>query len=631
MSNLQPLQFWVQKILPLVYDETLSYYELLCKIVDYLNNTISAVNTLSDDTQTEIARIDNSIATLSRRTEEDIVRLRFDIRELRQYVDDYFDNLDIQQTVAAVVDSRIADGTIIQQFAEMGAGFITPQMYGAAGDGVQDDRAAIQSAINAAVSNHVALFCYGIYKISNPDPDTRHAPFFIVGNTTTDTNNIFFDFGGATFVFDSAGNTTGDPMDSWTRDAFMFIRVNNAKLINGYFTTTRDKIYKTMGSSPTTTRYNQFDSNVQCFNFYGCQNVTISNMHFSNMYFDIYADNISRLVSGTDINCYDFNITNIISDNVSTSFDMLNTFRVNISDIDIRMANGLGSHEHGFYLADNTHDFIIANVQFISDGYCGAPFQLWSHLDRDTHTPPAANKYANAKISNCIITSPYLLNAYYATAIIDNVKCNYIAGFNSNGSAAVKNTILCYNNANIIVKNSVFNDTATVLRYKYSSQYEYTANSSALFDNCVFNGTIDHFAVISSTTAENAANLTNNIINVNNCTFNTAGNQIDIYYNPFSTVVCQFAMAYSTVYSSKFIFKNNGTRPITISNCKLIYTGNTATAGVYYNKTSENGSGDLFTFALCDIVGYPNIKINVGDSIGTYTAYGTYLNGVIAT
>ena len=37
--TLRPFRFWCQKVLPLVYDDSLSYYELLCKVVAYLNNT----------------------------------------------------------------------------------------------------------------------------------------------------------------------------------------------------------------------------------------------------------------------------------------------------------------------------------------------------------------------------------------------------------------------------------------------------------------------------------------------------------------------------------------------------------------------------------------------------------------
>lgn len=40
-----------QKVLPAVYDDSLSYYELLCKVVDYLNKTMSNVNDLNEDTR----------------------------------------------------------------------------------------------------------------------------------------------------------------------------------------------------------------------------------------------------------------------------------------------------------------------------------------------------------------------------------------------------------------------------------------------------------------------------------------------------------------------------------------------------------------------------------------------------
>lgn len=49
MEQLKHFKFWCQKVLPLVYDDSLSYYEVLCKVVDYLNNMVSDVNTLISD------------------------------------------------------------------------------------------------------------------------------------------------------------------------------------------------------------------------------------------------------------------------------------------------------------------------------------------------------------------------------------------------------------------------------------------------------------------------------------------------------------------------------------------------------------------------------------------------------
>ena len=44
MPNIPKLKFWCQNVLPVVYDDSLSYYELLAKVVDYLNNVISDLN-----------------------------------------------------------------------------------------------------------------------------------------------------------------------------------------------------------------------------------------------------------------------------------------------------------------------------------------------------------------------------------------------------------------------------------------------------------------------------------------------------------------------------------------------------------------------------------------------------------
>lgn len=40
MYALNNFRFWCQKVLPLVYDDSLSYYEVLCKVIDYINHII---------------------------------------------------------------------------------------------------------------------------------------------------------------------------------------------------------------------------------------------------------------------------------------------------------------------------------------------------------------------------------------------------------------------------------------------------------------------------------------------------------------------------------------------------------------------------------------------------------------
>lgn len=48
-NNITPLHFFCHKILPLVYDDSLSYYEVLCKVQQKLNEVISNINGIPDD------------------------------------------------------------------------------------------------------------------------------------------------------------------------------------------------------------------------------------------------------------------------------------------------------------------------------------------------------------------------------------------------------------------------------------------------------------------------------------------------------------------------------------------------------------------------------------------------------
>lgn len=42
------LKFWSQKVVPLVYDNSLSYYEFNCKVCSYLNSVIEQLNTFAN-------------------------------------------------------------------------------------------------------------------------------------------------------------------------------------------------------------------------------------------------------------------------------------------------------------------------------------------------------------------------------------------------------------------------------------------------------------------------------------------------------------------------------------------------------------------------------------------------------
>lgn len=82
-NNLKPFRFWCQKVLPLVYDDSLSYYELLCRVVDYINKLID------DETQLVEA-----------------------YSKLQDYVNNYFDNLDVTEEINNKLDEMAKDGSL---------------------------------------------------------------------------------------------------------------------------------------------------------------------------------------------------------------------------------------------------------------------------------------------------------------------------------------------------------------------------------------------------------------------------------------------------------------------------------------------------------------------------------------
>ena len=78
--NVKPLnhfRFWCQKVLPLVYDDSLSYYELLCKVVNYINNLIDTNNHIIeyvDELKAELKVVQDWIDNFDTSYAESIIR-----------------------------------------------------------------------------------------------------------------------------------------------------------------------------------------------------------------------------------------------------------------------------------------------------------------------------------------------------------------------------------------------------------------------------------------------------------------------------------------------------------------------------------------------------------------------------
>lgn len=86
----QPFEAWVQQTLPAIYDDSLSYTDLLAKLLYYVNTLAENNTTLSNDVKNAI-----------------------------NYINNYFNNLDVQDEINKKLDEMVTNGqltTIVDEF-----------------------------------------------------------------------------------------------------------------------------------------------------------------------------------------------------------------------------------------------------------------------------------------------------------------------------------------------------------------------------------------------------------------------------------------------------------------------------------------------------------------------------------
>lgn len=133
-------RYWCQTVLPLVYDDSLSYYELLNKMVVYLNNVISDVSTV----ETNLDAVKDSYDELERYVNEHIDSVEELVEQLESYVDTYFDNLDVQNEIDHKLDEMATSGAL--------ADLISPLVPDAVSAWLRDNITPTTPAVDATLT-----------------------------------------------------------------------------------------------------------------------------------------------------------------------------------------------------------------------------------------------------------------------------------------------------------------------------------------------------------------------------------------------------------------------------------------------------------------------------------------------
>lgn len=102
-GQLGPFRYWCQRVLPAVYGDELSYYEVLCKVRDKLNDTINILNQQGENV--------NGLITLYNQLNERVIALENEVDDIKngKYVELYLDSIiawidaNLQQLVSRIV------------------------------------------------------------------------------------------------------------------------------------------------------------------------------------------------------------------------------------------------------------------------------------------------------------------------------------------------------------------------------------------------------------------------------------------------------------------------------------------------------------------------------------------------
>lgn len=163
-ANMKPFRFWCQRALPLVYDDSLSYYEVLCKVVDQMNGFLTdlqtATGSIGEFAQQFVVNQQflNDMADQLGKNVEDLetyINNRMDdftaaYQQLQSYVNNYFDNLDVQQEINTKLDAMAADGTFNTLFNPVITAWMTAKT--AQIDSAIANQDAIQAQQNGRIS-----------------------------------------------------------------------------------------------------------------------------------------------------------------------------------------------------------------------------------------------------------------------------------------------------------------------------------------------------------------------------------------------------------------------------------------------------------------------------------------------
>lgn len=228
-------KFWCQKVLPLVYDDSLSYYEVLCKVSSKLNEVINSQNGLVQNLPEAIKNVINDMINSgelqniiidnllknSIRCYDSVSDMLKDTNTAENnilFCKGYYEPLDGGESFF-LTSSNLTKKPHLSannlNYYWLVYGTVSVKQFGAKGDKLSDDTQAFQNALDTGYNVLVPMM-YGQHYMINNTLTVSHDRCVVYGDLPTHyfmdyrTNDDFSDYSHGAIVCNF--NNTNDPL-----------------------------------------------------------------------------------------------------------------------------------------------------------------------------------------------------------------------------------------------------------------------------------------------------------------------------------------------------------------------------------------------------------------------------------
>ena len=325
-----PFKFYCQKVLPLVYDDSLSYYETLCKISEKLNEVIENENALSSEFENLQTWINTQLESYAK-------------GQLQEWLDNGTLEKIINEQIFGELNDRLNTVTnnvniLMSKSAVHMSDYVIP-------NGNDDNTTLMQQAINAAQGKVLII-------------DGAEQPYRC--NQLTLNSNSIYVCEPTTVI---KANDTWINSDLWQAPLIDFRKITNVKWLGNGATITMNK-----PQTPTV-------EHAHCMGTRGASNIYIENMILSNasgdgFYIDQYDEDTTNTPSSN------VTINNIYcNNNARQGMSIVSGYNLSIKNSVFANTVGLapqsGLNIEPELRSPNMRNIKISNCDFINNQYSG--------------------------------------------------------------------------------------------------------------------------------------------------------------------------------------------------------------------------------------------------------------------